>query len=137
MELQPTEKDGEWVGEALEGVLPDELDGNVWVPEEPVDKEGVTANRFRLRGQNLIVLASVAPLQFKDSEERKANYHLTIFKEDEGKIKRPNTADINRVRETFICRPLKEGEQVYEGSVGDSRAHHIMMVFRWSPVILA
>jgi len=137
MNLLPvTEADGEWVGEAMEGVLPSELDSRIWVQEDPVEVEGNPANKFRLRGQNLVVLATIAPVLVRGSEEKQASYHLIVFREEEQKIKKPNEADINRARSTFICRELKNEEMVYEGTVGNSRAHHIMTVFRWSPIVL-
>ena len=67
MDLLPvTEADGEWVGEAMAGVLPSELDARVWIQEEPIEVEGKPANKFRMRGQNLIVLATVAPVLVRE-----------------------------------------------------------------------
>jgi hypothetical protein len=135
--ILPTEQDGEWVGEAMAGVLPDELDSRVWLQGEETEFEGKTTNQFSMRGQNLHVLATISPLQIKDSDVKKVSYHVITFRRDGDKIKKPNAADITRVRNTFFGRDLKPEEKVYEGQVGDSKAYHFMSVFEYKPIILA
>lgn len=135
--ILPTEQDGEWVGEAMAGVLPDEFDSRVWVQGEETEFEGKLTNQFHMRGQNLHVLATVAPLQIADSDVKKVSYHVIAYRRDGDKIKKPNAADITRVRNTFFGRELKSEEKVYEGPVGDSKAYHFMSVFEWKPIIIA
>lgn len=134
--ILPTEQDGEWVGEALAGVLPEELDSRVWIQGEETEFEGKTTNQFHMRGQNLNVLATVSPLTIKDSDTKKVSYHVIAFRREGDKIKKPNTADISRVRGTFFGRELTTEEKVYEGPVGDSKAYHFMTVFEWKPIII-
>lgn len=134
--IQPTEKDGEWVGEALAGVLPDELDSRVWIQGKETEYEGRLTNQFMLKGRDLVVLATVSPLQIANSDEKKVSYHVIAFRRDGDKIKRPNEADISRVRQTFFARDLTPEEKIHEGQVGDQKAHHWMTVFTWKPIIL-
>ena len=134
--IQPTEADGEWIGEALAGVLPEEFDSRVWLQEQPTEYEGRLVNRFRQLGQNLVVLVAVSPINVQGSDEKKAGYHVIIFKEDQKKIKRPNEADISRARKTFFRRDPTGTELVHQGPLGDSKAYHVMSVFPWKPIIL-
>jgi hypothetical protein len=134
--ILPTEQDGEWVGEALDGILPEELDARVWVQGPETEFEGKLANQFHLKGQNLYVLATVAPLHVKDSDTKKVSYHVIAFRREGDKIKKPNPADISRVKGTFFGRELRPGEKVHEGPVGDSRAYHFMTVFEYKPVVI-
>lgn len=126
--IQPTEADGEWVAEALDGLAP--LDGidPMWQFEGVQDREKHAINRYRQKGTNLVVMVSINPIQMKGDDEKKVSYHVTIAREKEGKIKKPNAADISRARKAFFLRELTTEERVHEGSVGDSRAHHIMAV---------
>ena len=129
--MPATEKDGEWIGEALEGVLPTEMDARVWIQEEPKEiSPGRLANRFRQMGKNLIVLAAVSPLKMAGTDEKRVNYHVMTYNEVGGKIQKPNEADIARVRKTFFMRELDHHERVYEGTMGESKAYHIMTVFK-------
>lgn len=134
--ILPTESDAEWVSEALDGVIPSELDARVWLPLPETEYNGQTANQFCLKGQNLTVLAVVAPMQITNSDVKQVAYHIITYRRDGDKLKKPNTADINRVRSSFFCRDLKPEEKVYEGVVGDSRAYHIMTAFEHKPIIV-
>lgn len=134
--ILPTEKDGEWVGEALAGVLPDELDDRIWVQTNDMEYEGRLANQFYQKGQNLFVLATISPIQVADSDVKKVSYHVIAFRREGDKIKRPNAADLSRVRSTFFCRDLSPTEKVYEGPVGDSKAHHFLTIFEYKPIVL-
>jgi len=127
--LQPTESDGDWVSEALDGVAPLEALDSVWVFEGVKDHEDHAVNKFRQKGTDLIVMVAINPVKVKgDSEEKKVSYHVTICREKEGKIKQPNEADISRARSAFFLRDLRPEEKHHEGTVGDSRAHHILAV---------
>lgn len=129
--LQVTEADGEWIGEALDGVLPAELDARVWIQEDPKEiSPGRLANRFRQMGKNLVVLASVAPIKIHGTDEKRVSYHVMTYNEVGGKVQKANDADISRVRKTFFQRELTSEERSYEGTVGESKAHHIMTVFK-------
>jgi len=135
--MAATEKDGEWIGEAMEGVLPSEMDSRVWLQEEATEvSPGRLANKFRELGHNLVVLASVAPIHVHGSEEKKVSYHVIAYRAEGDKVKKPNEADISRVRKTFFCRDLTSEERVYEGSVGESKAYHFMTVFKQPSIIL-
>jgi hypothetical protein len=134
--IEPTELDADWISDALADLIPESLDDRVWIQEEPQEVEGRLVNRFRGRTSNLVVLVSVAPLHLKGSDEKKVSYQVTIFKEKDGKVKRPNTADINRVRSAFFMRDLAPNERSYEGTVGDSKAHHIFAVIDEKLIII-
>ncbi len=134
--IAATEQDGEWVGEALAGVLPDELDSRVWIQGEETEYEGRLTNQFHMRGQNLHVLACVSPLHIQDSDVKKVSYHVIAYRRDGNKVKKPNAADISRVRGTFFGRDLKPEEKIYEGQVGDSKAYHFLTVFEYKPIVV-
>jgi hypothetical protein len=134
--IQPTEQDGIWIGEALDGVLPSEFDSRVWVQEASSEVDGKMTNRFRMVGQNLTVLATVSPITVKNSDEKQVGYHVIAYRQEGDKLKSPNDADIHRVRETFFARELTGSERAYEGRVGESKAYHIMSVFTWKPIII-
>lgn len=128
--IQPTESDGDWVAEALDGLAPlDAIDG-IWQFEGVRDQEDHAVNKYRQRGTDLVVLIAINPIQVKgdDDDEKKVSYHVTICREQNGKIKKPNPADISRVRSAFFLRDLLPEEKIHEGRVGDSRAHHILAV---------
>lgn len=132
----PTESDGEWIGEALHGILPEEMDGKEWVQLDPTEYEGHLTNQFVLRSQNLVVLARVSPLYVQGTEDKYANYHVVTYRREGGKVKKPTAADVTRVRRAFFLRELAPSEVVYEGTVGDSRAHHFITRFPWKPQII-
>lgn len=135
--ILPTEKDGEWVGEALAGVLPDELDSRVWLQGPETEFEGRLANQFSLKGRDLHVLAAISPLQIQDSDVKKVSYHVVAFRKDGDKVKRPNEADISRVRQAFFMRDLTSSERIHEGGVGDSKAYHFVTIFEYKPIVIA
>jgi hypothetical protein len=135
--IQPTESDGEWVTEALDGLVPlDSLD-SVWQFEGVRDQEDHAVNKFRQRGTQLVVLVAINPIQVKDDDDaKKVSYHVTICREQDNKIKKPNQADISRARSAFFLRDLTPEEKVHEGTIGDSRAHHILAVVDHKPRII-
>lgn len=134
--ILPTEKDGEWVGEALAGVLPEELDSRVWVQTPDIEYEGRLTNQFYEKGQNLFVLVSISPINIEGSDTKQVGYHVVTFRREGDKIKKPNTADVSRVRGTFFGRSPTSKEMRYEGTVGDSRAYHFMTIFEHKPNII-
>jgi len=133
--ILPTEEDGDWVAETLDGLAP--LDGidHVWQFEGVRDQGEHAVNKYREKGSNLVVLVAINPIQVKGDEEKKVSYHVTVCREQDGKIKKPNEADINRARRSFFLRDLTTEERVHEGTVGDSRAHHILAVVTHGPKI--
>lgn len=135
--IHPTEQDGEWVYDALAGLMPDQL-SEEWVDlgvhEDP--NTGAVVSRFRLRGQPLTVYVAINPVMLKGADAKKVSYHVTIFRDSEGKIQAPREQDINRAASAFILRNIRPGEQVHNGCVGESKAHHIMLVVDHSPIIL-
>ena len=134
--IQPTDSDGDWVAEALDGLAPLEALDSIWQFEGVRDNEDHAVNKFRQRGTNLVVLVAINPIQVKgDDDEKKVSYHVTICKEQDGKIKKPNQADIGRARSAFFLRDLRPEEKHHEGTVGDSRAHHILAVIDHKPRI--
>tara|TARA_R100001132_G_scaffold27409_2_gene33163 strand:- start:2986 stop:3444 length:459 start_codon:yes stop_codon:yes gene_type:complete len=125
--IAPTEDDGDWVAQALTGVAPLESISNDWIFEGVKDHEGASVNKYREKGSSLIVLVAINPVRVKgNSEKKKVSYHVTVCREKDGKIKKPNEADISRARRTFFLRDLNNEERVHEGVIGDSRAHHIV-----------
>jgi len=129
MTVLPTEADGEWTGDLLEDVLPKELDSHEWVQLEPREVSGSLVNQFKHTRSNLVVMASVSPIVQKGSEDRKVSYHLIIANMINGKTKKPTVSDINRAKDTFICRSLEPEEVTYEGQTEGSKAHHVICVF--------
>ena len=132
--VMPTDEDGDWVYQALEGLAP--LDGldSIWEFQGVRDHEQHAINKYKQKGTNLVVLVAINPLQVKDAEEgegKRVSYHVTICREKDGKIKKPNQADISRARRHFFLRDLTPEERAHEGTVGDSRAHHIMAVVNY------
>ena len=135
--IQPTESDGDWVAEALAGLAPLEGLDSVWQFEGVRDNEAHAVNKFRQQGTDLVVMISINPLQMKGEEgEKKVSYQVTICKEKDNKIKKPNQADISRARAAFFLRDLLPEEKVHEGTIGDSRAHHILAVIDHRPRIV-
>lgn len=124
--IQPTEDDGEWVAEALDGLAPLETIDPIWQFEGVRDQGEHAVNKYREKGSNLVVLVAINPVGIKGSDEKKVSYHVTVCREQDGKIKKPNAADISRARQSFFLRDLTSEEKVHEGTVGDSRAHHIV-----------
>tara|TARA_R100000656_G_scaffold104176_1_gene76261 strand:+ start:291998 stop:292480 length:483 start_codon:yes stop_codon:yes gene_type:complete len=135
--LQVTESDGEWISETIQDIMPGIL-GEEWLEEGVQDtKGGAALNRFRQRGTNLVVMVSIRPIRLAaDPSAKKVAYTVTVARDEDGKIRKPNTADINRARSTFFSRDLTETERQYEGTIGDSKAHHIMAVIDWSPIVV-
>jgi len=124
-----TESDGDWVGDLLDDVLPNEMDDRYWIQLEPREIEGSLANQFKFVRSDLTVVAAVSPIIQTGSEDRKVSYHLVVSQMKGNKVKKPTVADINRVKDTFICRSLAPGELVFEGPMEGSKAHHIICVF--------
>lgn len=126
----PTEDDGDWVYQALEGLAPLEAIDAVWQFEGVQDHGEHAVNKYREKGSNLVVLVAINPIRMQSEDEQRVSYHVTICREKDGKIKKPNQADISRARRTFFLRDLTPEERVHEGTVGDSRAHHILAVIK-------
>ena len=120
--------DGDWTGELLDDVLPKEMNENDWKQLEPREVKGVLVNQFQYVRSDLVVMASVSPV-LEPGKDRKVSYHLIISQNKKGKVKRPTVADINRAKDTFICRSLEPHEISYEGTLDGSKAHHVICVF--------
>lgn len=132
-----TESDGDWVGNILDDVLPNEMDNRIWIQLEPREVEGSLVNQFKFARSDLTVMASVSPIIQKGAEARKVSYHLVISQVKGNKVKKPTVADVNRVKDTFIRRSLEPGEIVFEGPMDGSKAHHVICVFSEKSRIIA